>query len=79
MGEDPGDEKHDVDVKNDEEHGRDIEFDRISGFAFGVGGQTAFVRRILDLAGGRFLTEEVTRGQNTHAHADSQYDLDENR
>ena len=43
MGENPGNEKHDVDIKNNEEHGRDVEFDRIAGFAFGVGGQPAFV------------------------------------
>ena len=76
VSENPGDEKHDVYVKKDEKHGRDVEFDGVAGFAFGIGRQTAFVRRILDFASGCFLPEKVACSQNANAHPDGQKNLD---
>ena len=76
MGKNPGNEKHDVDVKKDEEHGRDVEFDRIAGFALGIGCQATFIGRILDFSRGGFLSEKVACRQDTHAHPDGQEDLD---
>ena len=79
VGQDPGDEEHHADVEKDEEHGRGVELDRVTGLTLGVGRQAAFVGRILDFSRRRLLSEEVARKQYAHTHPDGQDDLQENR
>lgn len=59
----PGNEEDHFDVEEDEEHGRDVEFDGVAGARFSCWRHTAFVGRVLDAVLPAFLADKYA-GQN---------------
>ena len=60
-----------------EEHGGDVKFYRITGLASDFGCKTTFIGRILNFTVPCFLSENVTRDQDSCSHANRQEDLDQ--
>jgi len=77
VGENPGDEEDHIDIKENEEHGGDVKFYRVAGLPSDFGCKTTFIGRILNFTVPCFLSENVTRDQDSCSHANRQEDLDQ--
>ena len=69
MGKYPRDEKDHINVKKNEQHRCDVEFNGVTGFTFGVCSQSTFIGRILDLTSGGSLPKNMARNQDADANA----------
>ena len=75
---DPWNEKHHLDIEEDEQHGRNVEFDRKACVPRTFGEHTALVGRILNRRIRAPLTKNVRRQKNHRAYTGGDGDLDQN-